>query len=367
MACRMIWQDLYAVEQSALTLSAVVTAAPGFVRGTNIGVMGTGASAVGVFTLLLTEHPDFKVPVSTVENALTTGKPIRNVVEYNMVIAQPATVTLNMLANAYNTSYFANLLFQSGATEASGATNNTLNILTCIPYTTSDVSTWGIIAKAMSDNTDAIDQVLKGAVCRQLTLSGDQGGVVSLAAEMVAAKWNQEDISTKLATLKTYFDDTPPLRWQDATVKINSISVMAEAFSVTIAAEPLVAYYNNDAATNVCLGRLTATGSITTPWGEPTAQGKNQQIVDFIAGVDKTIEVYWGTSNTCDSLTPKGGGTDTKNYLSIMMNARVTDYTVAGDAEITIESQFTATEDSTATYNTIKLLCGYNKLLLKRK
>lgn len=367
MACRMIWQDLYAVEQSTSALGIVVTAAPGFSRSTNIGIQGTGGGNTGVFTLLLTEHPDFKAPTSTVENELTTGKPIRNVIEYNPVIAQPASVTLNMLANAYNSSYFLNLLFQGGATESVGTGNTTLNVLTCVPYTTSDVSVWGVIAKAMSDNTDAIDQVLKGAVCRQITLSGEEGGVVSLSAEMVAAKWNQEDISTKLTTLKTYFDDTAPLRWQDATVKINSQTVGAKSFNVTIASEPLVAYYNNDAATNVCLGRLTATGSITTPWGDASSEGKNKQITDFISGVDKTIEVYWGNTSNGDCTTPKGGGSDTKNYLSIQMNARVTDYTVAGDAEITIESQFTATQDSSDTYQTIRIYAGYNKFLLKRK
>jgi len=371
MANRQVWQDLYAVSTTTSALALAVTADPGFNATANKGIRGTGSTAKGVFTMLLTEHPDLKAPTSTVENALTHGKPIRKTIEYNQVIAQAAIATLPMLANAYNLSLFLSLLFQpddanNGASEVVGTTNATLHVLTCKPYDQSDVTLTTYIVKVMSDTSETLDQVMKGSICNQLTVNAEEGGLVTLSAEMIAAKWDQYDASAALTVLKSTFDDTTPLKWQDATVKIAGQTVDSKGFSMVLNNNVYFSFYNNNVVKNIFLGPLTATGTIRIPWSDASSEGKNKQLIDFISGIDKTISIYWGAAVGADTLTPKGGGTDTKNYFSIQMNIILTDYSITGDNEVMIEANWAAVQDATDTSATITINCGYDKAELDR-
>lgn len=113
-------------------------------------------------------------------------------------------------------------------------------------------------------------------------------------------------------------------------------------------------YYNDDEASNAIVGRLTVEGTFSMPFGTATV-GKNEMINKFLNGQEFQMAWYWGQSGasvnvgddhrlqpsaTMDRLKNDSSATSTKNYVSFVICARITDYEVSGDNELMIDVTF---------------------------
>jgi len=346
MAIRTTWQDKYAIEQTSS-----LTATPTF-ASTAIGIEGTGSSG-GKFLMPLTDHPHLPPASATQENELAVGVSQRHNLEYNQTIAEPSTVTINMLANAYNVSLFLWLLFQTGATESSGS----VNTLQCIPYTSAEIEIYTAITRLLggtAGDDDTVSQYMPGCVCRSVTISGETGGIVTLAAEMVGANWataNDDLGSVSYSTLT--FSDKAPLKFQDMVFQIGANAVNIPSFSITFNNNVAAQFYNNDTIQNYILGRLNCEGSFGVPWSD-TNEGENQQLTDFQNGSEDVITAYWGNSS---------GATD--NSLAFVCNVRRTETGMEdSEGEIVSAIDYSAVEGTSN--EAINIYAGYSNTYLLR-
>ena len=348
MATRTPWLDKYAIEQSA-----TLTGKPTF-AATAIGIEGTGAAG-GVFLAPLTDHPHLPPASATQENELAVGISQRHNLEYNQTIAEPSAVTLNMLANAYNLSLFQWLLFQ----EAAGESGTTVLTMSSAPYTTADCEMYATISRLMggtAGNADTVSQYLAGCICRSMTITGETGGLIKVAAEMVGANWAVavNDLGT-VAYNTLLFSYKAPLKFQDMHFDIDGHVVHVPNFSVTINNNAVAQFYNNSTIQKFVLGRLTVEGSFGIPWGASDAEeDENKQLTDFQAGTDKLVKVWWGDSD---------GSAD--NSVVLKMNVRFTETEMA-DAEGEIVSNINFAGVYDGTYNSIEMYCGYLAASLDR-
>ena len=197
---RVIWQDIYAIEQTAGTLTA-----PAFTPTTKIGIKGDGATAnSGFFLLKLTDHPDIEPPNPSLLQELTTGRSELLNEEFQAVAQEPGSVQLNTQLNAYTLSLFLRGLLQAGSGETTAAPNVRQDSM---PYLVSDVSRYMALyraldtASALTDiggafidptgtvttGPDRMSHVATGLVPRTLTMSAEEGGIVSCQAECAVA------------------------------------------------------------------------------------------------------------------------------------------------------------------------------------
>ena len=113
-------------------------------------------------------------------------------------------------------------------------------------------------------------------------------------------------------------------------------------------------YYNDDAASNAIVGRLTCEGTFSMPFGQGTV-GQNYMINRFLNGQEFLMAWYWGQSNdavdvrqdyklqpdeTMDRLKNDSAATSSKNYASFIVCARITDYEMSGDNEQMVDVTF---------------------------
>jgi len=340
MPVRAPWMDRYAIEQTA-TLAAKPTFA-----ATAIGIEGTGAAG-GVFLAPTTDHPHLKPSAATQENELAVGLSQRHHLEYNQTVAQPNTVTINMLANAYNVSLFMWLLFQEAAGEGAVGSNT---IMSAAPYTTADIEQYAAITRIMggtSGAADTVSQYMAGCICKSMTISGETGGIVMVSAEMLGANWAvaSNDLGAISWSALT-FSSKAPLKFQDMSFTMDGEPVNIPSFSITINNNAAPQFYNNGTIQKYVLGRLQVEGNFGIPWGD-TAEGGNATLNDFIAGTDKLIKAYWGDPD---------GSAD--NALVIDSNIRYTDTEMAEtEGEILTNCPFAGVYDGT--YDAIKMYAGY--------
>lgn len=346
MPIRTTWEDLYSIEQTAS-----LTAKPTF-AATAIGMEGDG-SAGGKFLMPLTDHPHLKPTSATQETELAVGLSQRVALEYNQTIAEPSTVTINMLANSYNLSLFLWLLFQSGAAE----TGTPVLTMECIPYIVPTIEVYAAITRILggtAGDADTVSQYMPGCICRSITLSGETGGLITLSAEMIGATWAvaNDDLGTETWTSLT-FSNIAPLKFQDAAFTLDSNTVETPAFSITISNNAVAQFYNNSTIQRYIMGRLTMEGNFAIPWSVAT-EGGNTAINDFIAGNVMDMELYWG------SLAATAA-----SELSFAGPARYTD-TDMGDTEGEINTaiNFAGLQDSSAADWSIK--AGYTLSILDR-
>lgn len=190
---RVTWQDLYAIQQTGAILTA-----PSF-QSTDVGLKGTGA-ANGYFLLKLTDHPDIKPPNPSLLQELTTGRSELVNEEYQVVAQEPGSVTLNAQLNAYTLSLFLRGLLQDGSGEDVAGDPNVQNSM---PYITSDVSRYMALFRALdtasaltdiggnfidptgavTNGPDRLSHVATGMVPRSVSISGEEGGIVSCGAD----------------------------------------------------------------------------------------------------------------------------------------------------------------------------------------
>jgi len=378
------WQDLYAIQQdnTSANLRAHVAEDPTFTSA-DIGVQGDGTEG-GVFGLPFTDHPNIPAPSSTIEDDQARGIAQVSLPERNTAqTADPPEQTFPLLADAYTASLYGYSFFQSGVTEttrdASG--ENDTNLLKCIPYTDADPVVYLQLLRAMQpgSSSDDVDQMFKGAICSNLNFSGETGSIFSLEATLKAAKWEQDDKSG-LASNIDFVKDVLPFKYQDMTAAMYDpeaetwVEMFIPSFNVDLENNVQFSFYNDQAAASAIMDRILASGSVTMPWSQADV-GKNYLIKQFLEGQPRKMVFYWGQSGddgfdgedyelpaTIDRL--KNGTTNTKNYMSIMVNARISEYDVVGDNEHMVEASFEGVKDENN--NSVELRFAYDNTKLER-
>ena len=344
MATRTLWQDKYAIEQTA-----TLTAKPTFNSATGIGIEGTGA-ANGVFLNPTTDHPHLNPSSAINEQELAIGLSQRHHLEYNTTTAEPNSVTLNMQMNAYNLSLFIWLLFQTAAGEGTSGTNT---VMSAIPYTEADYEQYCSITRLLggtAGNADTESQYMVGCICSSFTITGESGGIMQLSAEMMGANWAIANDDLGTATWASLaFSDKAPLKFQDMSFALNSETVDIPSISLTVNANVTPQFYNNNTIQKYVLGRMAVEGNFGVPYGATsTNQDKSQQILDFQNGVDKRIHAWWGDPD---------GGAD--NAVSCVVNGRFTDTEMAdAEGEIVTNCTFAGVYDADR-HNAIEMYAGY--------
>lgn len=236
MATRTVWQDLYTVlvdKTGSQTFSAHIAASTTDYAVAQVGIQGTG-SAAGRFSMPLNDHPNFKAPSGTLETEQATGLATRRKSEYNIVQTGEA-VQFNLPQNgdAYNTSLFFQLMFQTGFTQLSHSQMATagMNIYQAAPYVSADTTYFGQFTRHMQpqSGTDSIDLVVRGGICHTMVISAETGGVLTIEPTIYGGKWAQEDRSEQLgnsgaANPENSFANIVPLKFQDSTVAILDIN-----------------------------------------------------------------------------------------------------------------------------------------------
>jgi len=236
MATRTVWQDLYTVlvdKTGSQTFSAHIAASTTDYAVAQVGIQGTG-SAAGRFSMPLNDHPNFKAPSGTLETEQATGLATRRKSEYNIVQTGEA-VQFNLPQNgdAYNTSLFFQLMFQTGFTQLSHSAMATagMNIYQAAPYVSADTTYFAQFTRHMQprSGTDSIDLVVRGGICHTMVVSAETGGVLTIEPTIYGGKWAQEDRSEQLgnagaANPENSFANIVPLKFQDSTVAILDIN-----------------------------------------------------------------------------------------------------------------------------------------------
>lgn len=156
---------------------------------------------------------------------------------------------------------------------------------------------------------------------------------------------------------------------------IDWIDVKTPNISFTIVNNVSFNYYNDDVAVSAHLGKLTVEGSITMPFSQTTV-GTDYMVSRFLNGEQIRIAWYWGqsgsspdiendhdlgygdASNEPDRYKNDSSATDPRNFFSMIINARCTDYELAGDNELMVECTIQAAKDSV--YNAVEIYTVYD-------
>ncbi|MEC8945381.1 MAG: hypothetical protein VYD72_03215, partial [Chloroflexota bacterium] len=255
MATRTIWQDVYAgfIDVGSTTLAqnlartytgsaatlAFRTAESSNDNNADVGIQGIPDGGVQKYGLPLTDHPNFKAPSGSLDTEQARGISARHSGEFDTVqTGDPVEFNLPMLGNAYNVSMFSRLLFQNGCS-VSGSGQQ---LQTATTYDSADPEVFGSFVRFLqpAGGTDAIDNVVQGAICSSLTMSGEAGNVLTIEPTIRAAKWSQVDCGTgNLVNTAAVFDDANNLKFEDCTVAIKHdgsswVEVFSPSISVTV-------------------------------------------------------------------------------------------------------------------------------------
>jgi len=392
------WQDLYGVQQFNLEsndgLRDHVALDPTFDAG-DIGVQD------GVFGLPLTDHPNLPAPASTIEDDQARGIAQVDMPERNTAqTADPPEVTLPMLADAYHGSLFGLSFFQAGAEEAE-SDDTELNILTCRPYDTADPITYLQLIRLLqrTNESEEVDQIMKGGVCSNLNFNGEVGQITSIEATVRAANWEQDDKSALSDGQVNFVRGVLPFKHQDMSAAMwdpeneQWVEMFIPSFELNLENNVEFSYFNDPTAVSSIMSRILASGSVTVPWSQGGGAGKNYFINRFLEGEPRKLVFYWGQSgsefdgddylldhdgNTVNKF--KTGTTNPKNFMSIMVNARVSEYDMEGENEhmvvasfegvrqwATVAQGYVPEDTETEGYiNSVELRFGYDNTLLTR-
>lgn len=380
MACRQIWQDIYAIEsfKSTTSLTSILAITPQF-AGTK-GLRGTFATNQKYNLLVDDAYPVVKAANAVVEKNLATGKSLQNAVSITPVTARPESVTVPVVFNAHNLAMFLRLFFQDGVTLANGTTNTALQIMTCVPYTSACPIVYGNLVRFRQDTADSdnIDQALQGIIPIRMVIRGAEGGLVEGEVEFQGAKWEDYDLSAKVTTASA-FDTLAPLKFEDLTVKLDGTAVSIPAFEITVERPLMSKYYNQVSAQSVTMGRLSFTGSITVPWNDGySIQGNEQEVItNYRAGTLVLTSLVWGNASFTQFTTGMGAPNTSdvdvlaasaknlvdSNYFAIHAVVKLTDYDENDIDEVPmVPMTFKAIEDSQSTIKGVTFRSAYKKV-----
>jgi hypothetical protein len=340
MASRNVWQDLYGIRlyktsdlsaagvgaDTASVWNSATADADCFIAG-NIGV------DTSLYGIQLLNHPTFDPGSMVINQRKAIGTSYRSAavgMEYQMGSRVP-TVSFECDATPKILALFFYLLFQGGSTEASG----TPFVKTFIPYAegAEDVVAAAALIRQMSGGT-ANSHLIGGAIIKSLTLSAEEGQPLKVTAEFTG--YNAvTDYDFDAAANILDFDNSAPLLFQNASVKLATTAVNIPGFNVTITNNAAAKFYNTCQVTKYVLMDFTGEGSFKVPFAAATV-GANAQVDNFAAGTDCLLQIFWGNE------TPSADGD-----VKFEFNARYTGATVTGEDEVLTELPFECAHDGT--------------------
>jgi len=237
MATRTVWQDVYTVQfdktTNGTTLATHMSEIIPSYAAAQVGIQGTG-SAAGKFSMPLNDHPNYKAPSGNLETEQATGIATRRKSEYNIVQTGEA-VQFNLPQNgdAYNTSLFAQLLFQPGFTKVTntGTGKGVIAlaagqlIYKCARYVSADTKFFAQFVRHLQADSAgaAIDLRVQGGICHTLSISAETGGLLTIEPTIYGAKWSQTNMSGVANTAADSFANIVPLKFQDSTFAVLDI------------------------------------------------------------------------------------------------------------------------------------------------
>ena len=275
----------------------------GDVTGLNTGNKIPSGGPVGI---AVTEMPDFQQGVSTIESEKYHGYSFlrSDVSERARGIKLPAT-TLNFDLSSDVIVPFLITLFQrdgSNALQGSGSLyTKTFRAYTSDPDLASK-SSYADLSSASSivpmslflvKKTGASNEghILKGAVAKTITISGSVDEPVKVTAEIIAKTMGTDrDYSSDDFT----FNTDPTILFQDMIFELGGTETVISSFSITITNNAVQKTYDNQTVQKIVYGKMSVTGSITTPW-----DGSNTILDAFGGAVSSNIQrLEWGNSST---------------------------------------------------------------------
>ena len=210
---------------------------------------------------------------------------------------QSPTVTLPLHLSAEALGLFGSLLMQGGVNQEGSGTQYKKTMLlyeSADPVLYSSVLFW--LSEGQGDDPSEGFVAIDGAICKTLSLSGQQGQPVKLSAEMVGWKWQAGDSDTLGMSL------TPPsvtdLMFSDMTAYFGygtSANIIAFDLSITNNAKP---DFRNGSqyCKKILLQDLTGSGSITIPFSEDDYTIHN----DLATCAHRDLKLAWGTDPPAD-------------------------------------------------------------------
>ena len=200
------------------------------------------------------------------------------------------TFTMTFDATLETLGLFFWLLAQSGVNEGVGPTYTK----TCSAYCSSTPVVWASVLRTMAEGSVADSIVSHGCICRSITLTGSEGGVISCTVEMLSRN-TSNDFNAGSALLSP--SEGTPLLFQNTSFAWSGGSnYYASRFSYTVTNNAVFKHKANGSMlpTEYRLGMMEHTLSVTIPWiGEPAGSRGGNYHQDMLAyGPSWSTTVY---------------------------------------------------------------------------
>jgi len=339
MGVRVLWQDQYAFAYQTTSIGSTID----FATASGAGV-GTSE-----YALPLINHPHIDAGLDIIDQRKAIGISQRSVATGHQEFLQGTknpNSTWEFDGNAYNLAPFLWTLFQKGTTEGTGTAKFTKTYDPPTATEGPECEVWMLLLRKMEEATNAHSTRGTGFIVKSITLSADGFSPLRVSVELVG-----KDVSYVYDAQNAVFTYNTKsfLVWggsSGATCEIDGAAVQLEGFTLTITNNAIARHYGGQDVDKFITSDYTLEGSISVFWGDSNAsQDQETQLVDFVAGTDKRLHIYWGTT----------GGATTAGDLDILANIRYTGATLADvDTEIVTECPFVGVYDGT--YDAIQIV-----------
>jgi len=207
------------------------------------------------------------------------------------------------------------LLFHNGTSEGGASTYTK----TFVPYTSSLPTVWASLLGVHAESGISESHTAHGCICRSLTLSGTEGGVVRCSAEMVCRRsYHNANVGSSLLN----FSGAVPILFQDLDfwIDYSAYPIYPVSFTYTITNNAAHKFSANDSIWPVTytLGVLDHSASFITGWGDggSDAVGMLAGVTDVklrIANTSETFVIY----NNAQSRIVSSMITDSSRIFSV--------------------------------------------------
>ena len=312
--------------------------------GTTNGTYGENKGVV-----YLKNNPAFEPNLELVNNQKSTGYPFpvrsgtTNIERAIGTKAPSVTYEFDFDAGA---AYIPLLtLFQT----ANAVTGDTFNKVFA-PYSIAQVSKYAVLYRQMEDG---VNQVIPGAIARSITISGEEGGSVSMSVEWAGSDFLTDNNATPDFTI-TDSEGLDFVMFHDLDFAYNTTGTTIDVvgFEITITNNVFGRHYDNQAIQKWLLGRLEITGTLRFPWGESNI-GANTIFQKHLNQEDFIIHIWKGHYLKDDS--------GSQGDMTIVLNLQPENITTNTEDEITNELSFSAIYDGTNQPIEIYLYDGINR------
>lgn len=300
-----------------------------------VGISGDQTVTTPKFKLLLNNKADLITASAVKDTPKAAGTSDKSVDDIQITVSEASKFNPEVHAHSNITGLFLSLLAQNGYSETAVTPDSTaVRIGKMVPYVTPAINRYGsfagIVQKMATSGAPATkvqdsNALIRCALPSSVKLSAEEGGILTLAAEMMGAKWSSSFSLT--GTTKTNYDTNAKaltkanLKWQNATVllldALSAPGVLAnpvaatnaiklQGFELTLSNNLTSKFYNSDTISSFILGKFTGEGTFTIPWYVPgnLTESYWAQIADFQAGTVKHLIIYWGTAPSFTSGLP---------------------------------------------------------------